>query len=159
MALSSLPVVLLLAAVAALVIVRQFQDRPLRVWLLLGVPAGLLLLGGRPIVNARESTSAHVVLAIDVALALGFGVWRGWSFRIWRGQDGEPRRQGTRLTFALWLASILARGGLTALDRTTGAEKSASYQQLPFMLGATLLAQSAVILWRASQLATAAAES
>jgi hypothetical protein len=158
MALSSLPIVLVLAAVATLVIVRQFQDRPLRLWLLLGVPAALVLLGGRPLFTSRESTASDIVLTFDVALALVFGIWRGWSFRVWRDQHGEPRRQGTRLTLALWLSSILARGALTAVGRAAGAGKNASYQALPFMLGATLLAQSAVILWRAAQLAPATAE-
>jgi hypothetical protein len=157
MALSSLPIIALLVVGAALVIVRQFQNRPLRAPLLLGAPVGLLILGLRPLSSLHRSASLDALLVVNVAFALALGVWRGLSFRVWAAPDGERRRQGTRLTFVLWVASILARGGLTVMGRVAGAGKGASYQELPFMLGATLLAQAAVILWRARQLATSPA--
>lgn len=157
MALSSLPIIALLVVVAALVIVRQFQNRPLRAPLLLGAPVGLLILGFRPLSSLPRSASLDALLVVNLAFALVLGVWRGLSFRVWVAPNGERRRQGARLTFVLWIASILIRGGLTVMGRVAGAGKSASYQELPFMLGATLLAQAGVILWRASQLAASPA--
>jgi hypothetical protein len=153
MELSSLSFVVLLAAVAVLVIVRQFQDRPIRALILLGAPVGLIALGSKALTSESRTGAVLALLVVDLALALGFGVWRGTSFRVWIAPDGQARRQGTRLTLVLWLISIAARGGMTAAGRLAGSSRNAAYQELPVALGLTLLAQAIVILWRASQLA------
>ena len=76
MELSSLPFVALLAAVAVLVIVRQFQDRPIRALILLGAPVGLIALGSKALTSESRTGAVVALLVLDLALALCFGIWR-----------------------------------------------------------------------------------
>lgn len=155
MALSSVPIVMLLVAVAIIIIVRQFQARPLRLLLLLGVPLGLIGLGSRALVNERFTSAAVALLAVDMILALGFGIWRGMSFRVWLTVDGQSLRQGTRLTLLLWVVSIALRGITTVAGRQIAGSRNVSFQTLPALLGLTLLAQGIVVLWRVYRLVPA----
>ena len=79
-------------AVALLIFVRQFQPQPLRrrALLLLG-PAVLGFVGLQGLAHLT-TLEADAFFALNAAVAVAFGVWRGTTFRVWkqnaRGRSG-----------------------------------------------------------------------
>lgn len=107
---------LLIAAVVALVVVRQFRTRPVRprmyVWVLV-----LVLLGLAPPGPATATAAGIGVLAATLAVSVGFGWWRGSAMPIWRDATGRVWRRGGRLLLLLWLATVATRIGVEAFAR------------------------------------------
>ncbi|MDQ2743107.1 MAG: hypothetical protein M3Z66_12545 [Chloroflexota bacterium] len=139
--------ILIGVAVAVFFIASQFQARRLTARALLIVPL-VLAYFGLPGVEHLSSLDTIGFFALNVVLALGFGLWRGFSFRVWR--DGGPAwRQGTAFTLALWGASIAARLILLAAGHLVGLSGGAAMADLPFIFAITLGAQNLVIWLRA----------
>jgi hypothetical protein len=156
MAMSSTQVVDVVVAIAlvAWIVVRQVQPRPVNVRQLLILPAILIVIGASEVSKAAPSghslTSTDVTwLAVDLAVAVISGLARAATIRLFE-QDGELWRQGTRVTVALWLASIAARVVIALLGSHHGAGKVLD-DGLLLSFGVSLIVQSAVILWRGQQ--------
>ncbi|MFI9274337.1 hypothetical protein ACIGXM_27050 [Kitasatospora sp. NPDC052896] len=139
---------LVTAAVVALIIVRQLKVRPLREdtpVVLLGI---LTVLGVAGLVFGVTSvTKLHPVaggavalLLLSLLVAVGFGVVRAMTVRVWREPDGTALRQGTPLTTALWVAAIVVHFALDAwidhVDRGGALGPATVYLYIALTLGA-----------------------
>jgi hypothetical protein len=149
-------------------IYRQFVRRPVEPTRLLLVPVAL---GAYGLVQlAKEPTDAASLawLALDLAVAVALGVWRGRTMRVWRADggaageaedaDGGAARsaaeapsstamsQGTRLTAIGWGASIAIRVLVGFAGATLGM--ATGLGGLLLAVGATFAAQNAVLVLR-----------
>ena len=97
--------------------------------------------------NHHISSSAWLwVLGTLVVGALGLGVLRGVSMRVWSG-NGWVLQQGTAITMALWLVSLLVH---FAGDTGQSHSGAAGLEGASFLLylGVTLCAQNYVVYRR-----------
>jgi hypothetical protein len=69
--------------------------------------------------------------------------------RVWQ-EAGRLLRQGTAITVALWIISVVLRLGIGALARRAGVAESVTLGELPLFFGVTLGAQN-LVLWRCAQ--------
>jgi hypothetical protein len=140
----------LVAAILVLVIVRQTVARPVtmrRLFVLPGVITvwGVVSLGQ---VFAHGVTGLDVLLLLlDVVAAVGLGLLRGVTMRVWKS-DGVTYSRGRWLTLVAWLVSIAARLGLEVLAHAMGATVAANESFLPVLLGVTLLTQNLLLMVR-----------
>jgi hypothetical protein len=156
--LSSPLIALIVVAAVIFVIVRQFLPRRLsdgRAWV---VPLILFALGLSGL-NGSDLTATAGPLAISAAVAIGTGILRAMSFRLWLDGQGRAWAQGTLVTLGLWILLLAARVGLTvafgAVDPTASAHLAS---ELPLIAGLTLGVQFLVLWWRGRAL-TAVPES
>ncbi|GAA5044534.1 DUF1453 domain-containing protein [Streptomyces similanensis] len=151
---------LVIVAVAALVISRQFRARRLdttrRCWLL---PAILAVVALREpgILDAHHRTGSAALLAAELIVGLGIGAGWAWTTRIWTEPDGAVWTKSTKASIAVWLGGILLRVGLFALGALLGVHQDSAAVLLA--LAATLLVRSAVLVQRTKVLAPADAGS
>lgn len=148
---SGISTALVIVAVVALVLVRQFQaqriDTDKRWWMLPALLAFLalrepdLLDGHRPV-----AALALLVVEIVVGALMGFG-W-GMSTRVWRDDVGSVWAKGTRATAAVWIGGLALRAGLYAVGAALGLKQGSS--ALLLALAATLLIRSGVQIRRAA---------
>jgi FtsH-binding integral membrane protein len=142
--------VLIALAVLALVLYRQLSARRVddtrtsyRMPLLLGVVG--IAQGG--IVDMGHPALSVVLLAAEAVAAVAFGALRAATMRVWRDETNALWRKGTGWTLAAWLLSIASRVGLIALAHVLGVRQGTGGLLLFF--GLTLLAQNAIVAWRA----------
>lgn len=138
---------LLIAGLVALAVWRQFRERAVTPRNLFVLPAAVALLGSWEIARGpAPSLMEGAILALNLAVAIGLGLWRGASMRVWRGSAGEARAKGGWPTLARWGATLLARlaldGGVALL-----ALGVSPLFGLPLVAAATLGAQNLVV-WR-----------
>ena len=140
------------ALILVLVLLRQVRVRPVRrvfqprLALVVGV-IGLFEMFAYAD-NHHVSSSAWLwVLGTLVVGALGLGVLRGVSMRVWTG-NGWVLQQGTAITMALWLVSLLVHFAGDAEQSHVGA---AGLEGASFLLylGVTLCVQNYVVYRRA----------
>jgi hypothetical protein len=143
---STLDIVISLA-VLVFILYRQWQVRPARGTFLL--PIILLVLGFAGFAAGTGNgrlTSEHVAILVALLAgdAIGLGVLRAWTVRLWR-QDATFLRQGTWLTIGLWLVGVAIHEVVDILvDLPAGS--------LLIYFGVTLAAQQLVIQARVSRL-------
>lgn len=134
-----------IAALVIFMIGRQFVPQRAnggRTWLF---PAaftvlGLYLISQHPPTGALDIALLSVNLLVGIVL--GFG--RGFSMRYWRDAAGLWMRQGTILTFLLWVLLFGLRFGLEFLLH--GSFTAQAGAELPLFIGATFSAQ-AIAAW------------
>jgi hypothetical protein len=140
------------ALILVLVLLRQVRVRPVRrvfqprLALVVGV-IGLFEMFAYAD-NHHVSSSAWLwVLGTLVVGALGLGVLRGVSMRVWTG-NGWVLQQGTAITMALWLVSLLVH---FAGDTGQSHAGAAGLEGASFLLylGVTLCVQNYVVYRRA----------
>jgi hypothetical protein len=140
------------AVILILVLLRQVRVRPVprvfqpRLPVVIGV-IGLLEIFSYA-GNHHVSSSAWLwVVGSLVIGAVGLGVLRGLSMRVWKG-NGWVLRQGNALTMALWLVSLLVHFVGDAEQSHAGA---AGLEGASFLLylGVTLCVQNYVVHRRA----------
>jgi len=144
---SSLEAVVIGLAVAVFVIVRQLSARRVTsTWTML-LPLGLAAFG---LANLGQlDPTGLVMVAINTSLAVGLGVMRGTTVRIWSGESGEALMQGTRLTLLLWAATIGVRVAVVFVEQLAGPGALASGgAALLIPVAATLAAQNLVVYLR-----------
>ncbi|MFQ6142317.1 CcdC protein domain-containing protein [Streptomyces sp. SID10815] len=149
---------LVIVAVAALVISRQFRARRLdttRRWWLLPAILAVVALREPGILDAHHRTGSAALLAAELIVGLGIGAGWAWTTRIWTEPDGAVWTKSTKASIAVWLGGILLRVGLFALGALLGVHQDSAAVLLA--LAATLLVRSAVLVQRTRVLAPAAA--
>lgn len=155
MSAQELPNLVIGVAVVGYVIYRQLRTRQVnegRFYLLPLVLCGVGIAQGHLIDQEHRSVS-EALLAAGFAAAVLLGAYRAWTMTIWRDTAGVLWRKGTPQTAVAWVLSFAARIGLAVVGAQAGV-KSASGSILVFV-GLTLLAQSAVVAWRANTLPAA----
>ncbi|GAA4636229.1 hypothetical protein GCM10023196_085140 [Actinoallomurus vinaceus] len=136
--------------IALLVIGLQFTTRPVRwqnwIWVVLCVARGFVPPG-----PSRATAAGIGLLVVSLIASAIFGVLRGRTMPMWRGQDGLVYRRGGGVTLLLWLATVATRLALGALGQAVFAEPFA-LDALWLGLGVTLAAQQLVMTHRATRL-------
>ncbi|AEN12818.1 MULTISPECIES: DUF1453 family protein [unclassified Streptomyces] len=141
---------LLIVAVIALVVVRQFSAQKItadqRWWVLPGV---LLLVAARngAVLDPRHGTLSVLLLAAGLLVGLVTGAGWGWTARMWQGPDGSVWSNGTKATVWVWSAGLALRASLAGAAVLAGVHQSAA--PLLMSLAAMLLARGGVLASRA----------
>lgn len=144
---------LVIAAVVALVIVRQFRTRQIgagRRWWLVPVILGVVALREPGIVDVHHRSESIALLGAELLIGLATGAGWAWTTRIWAELDGSVWSRSTKASVTVWGIGIALRAGLFALGAGLGVHQDSS--ALLLALAATLLVRSAILLWRAQSL-------
>ncbi|MER5583840.1 DUF1453 domain-containing protein [Streptomyces asoensis] len=140
---------LLIAAVAALVIMRQFRasriDTDRRWWLLPGILA-VLALREPDLLDAHHPTGSALVLGAELVVALAMGVAWARTTRVWAEPDGSVWSKSTGASVAVWGAGTALRAGLFGAGALLGVHQGSSALMLG--LAATLLVRSGILVRR-----------
>ncbi|GAA3057798.1 CcdC protein domain-containing protein [Streptomyces glomeratus] len=154
---SALVNVLVIVAVAALVIVRQFRARRVdtdRRWWLLPVILTVVALRGTGILDARHPIESALLLAAELLIGMATGAGWAWTTRIWAEADGAVWSRSTRASVVVWIAGIALRVGLFAFGALLGVHQDSS-ALLPALAG-TLLVRAGILVRRAQSLVPSA---
>ncbi|WP_030021194.1 hypothetical protein [Streptomyces monomycini] len=146
--------VLVIVAVIAFVVVRQFKPQRLtsegrRWWLL---PAVLAFLAVREpgLIDHAHPDGSVALLAVGVLLGLLTGAAWAWTLRIWTDADGQVWSAGRAVTAVAWLLGVGLRFGLYGIAVLVGIHLGTQATMLS--VAATLLARTGTLTWRAQQL-------
>ncbi|GGX27280.1 DUF1453 domain-containing protein [Streptomyces lomondensis] len=144
---------LVIAAVAVLVITRQFRasriDGDRRWWLL---PAILVVVALREpgILDAHHPTASALLLGAELLVGLATGAGWAWTSRIWSAPDGSVWCKSSTASAAVWGVGIGLRVSLLALGAAVGVHQDSS--ALLLGLAGTLLVRSGILARRAQSL-------
>ena len=141
---------LVIVAVVAVVIVRQFRARRIgtdRRWWLLPVILAVVALREPGILDAHHHTESALLLAAELLIGLATGAGWAWTTRLWVEADGTVWSKSTRASAGVWIVGIALRVGLFALGAVVGVHQDSSALMLG--LAATLLVRSGFLAWRA----------
>ncbi|MEU7058800.1 DUF1453 domain-containing protein [Streptomyces sp. NPDC046197] len=147
---------LVIVAVAALVISRQFRARRFdtdRRWWLLPAVLAVVALRRPGIVDVHHGTESVLLLAAEVLISLGIGAGWAWTTRIWVEPDGSVWTKSTKASLAVWIGGIAVRAGLFGLGLVLGVHQNSS--ALMLALAGTLLVRSGVLAWRTQSIGSA----
>ncbi|MFE7974210.1 DUF1453 domain-containing protein [Streptomyces shenzhenensis] len=148
---------LVIVAVVALVLVRQFRARPIdtdrRWWIL---PAALVVVALREpgIIDAHHRTESVALLGAELLIGLAMGAGWAWTTRVWTESDGVVWTKSTKASVAVWVVGIALRVGLFGLGAALGIHQDSSALLLAF--AGTLVVRSGILVWRAQSLTAAA---
>lgn len=144
-----LGVIGIIAAIGVQFTARRVADRAL--WIM---PLVLILVGSRGFNGALPELPgaglvAIALIAINLAVAIGFGVARGASVRVWTDQGGTAWWKATRSTAILWGFSLVSRAMLAGFGQFAGVADHVELATLPLFFGITVGVQNAVVWFRA----------
>ncbi|MFI7384076.1 DUF1453 domain-containing protein [Streptomyces sp. NPDC049813] len=148
--------ILVIVAVAALVLVRQFRTERLsldRKWWLLPGLLGFFALRDGSLTDPHHLTGSVALLAVELLVSLGIGI--GWAFttHVWSDEDGDVWTKGTMATAGTWLGGIAVRAAIVGVGLALGIHLGTSALMLGFAL--SLLVRSGLLIWRAGGLRSA----
>nr|WSY51176.1 DUF1453 domain-containing protein [Streptomyces sp. NBC_00886] len=141
---------LVIVAVVAVVIVRQFSARRIgidRRWWLLPVILAAVALREPGILDAHHYTESALLLGVELLVGLATGAGWAWTTRLWVEADGSLWSKSTKASGGVWIVGIALRVGLFALGALVGVHQDSSALMLG--LAATLLVRSGFLVWRA----------
>ncbi|MFC8711717.1 MULTISPECIES: DUF1453 domain-containing protein [unclassified Streptomyces] len=153
---SGLVNVLVIVAVAALVIFRQFRARRIdadRRWWLLPAILAVVALRDPHLIDAHHQSEAVALLVAELIIGLGIGAGWAWTSRIWVEPDGAVWTSTTKAGIAVWSGGIALRAALFGLGELLGVHQGSP--ALMLALAATLLVRSGVLVLRSGALAAA----
>jgi hypothetical protein len=134
---------LVIVAVVAVVIVRQFRARRIdtdRRWWLLPVILAVVALREPGILDAHHHTESALLLGVELLIGLATGAGWAWTTRLWVEEDGSVWSKSTKASGGVWIVGIALRVGLIALGAVVGVHQDSSALMLG--LAATLLVRS-----------------
>ncbi|MEV1025410.1 DUF1453 domain-containing protein [Streptomyces sp. NPDC050264] len=148
--------VLVIVAVVALVLVRQFRTERLsmdRKWWLLPAILGFFALRDGSLADPHHLTGSVVLLVVNLLVSVGMGI--GWAFttRVWTDDQGDVWTKGTAATAGTWLGGMASRAAVVGIGLAMGIHLGSSALMLGFAL--SLLTRSGVVMWRAGGLRSA----
>ncbi|MET7369731.1 DUF1453 domain-containing protein [Streptomyces sp. NPDC005566] len=147
--------VLVIAAVIALVVVRQFTAQRIgddkRWWVL---PAILLIISARNdgALDPQNEALSALILGAGLVVGLVTGAGWGWTAGLWSEPDGSVWSRGTKATVMVWAGGLTIRAALAGAGVLWGIHQGAA--ALTMSLAAMLLARSGVLSLRAQSLRT-----
>lgn len=150
---SGLVNVLVIVAVIALVVVRQFSAQRIsgdrRWWVLPGV---LLVLAVREpgLVDPHHQALSVTVLAAELVVGLVTGAGWAWTSRLWRAEDGTLWSKGTKATVLVWTGGLALRAGLYGVAIMLGIHQGTP--ALLMGLAVTLLVRGGTLALRADRI-------
>jgi len=144
---------LVVVAVVALVLVRQFRARPIgtdRRWWLLPLILCVIALREPGILDAHHRTESAALLAVELLIGLAMGAGWAWTTRLWTEPDGVVWAKGTKASAAVWIGGIALRIGVYGLGIALGLSQHSSALMLGF--AGSLLVRGGILTWRARTL-------
>ncbi|MFJ3821606.1 DUF1453 domain-containing protein [Streptomyces nodosus] len=141
---------LVIVAVAALVIVRQFRARRIdadRRWWLVPLILAVLALRGPGLLDPRHPTESALLLGAELLIGLVTGAGWAWTTRIWTAADGAVWSRSTTASVGVWIAGIAVRASLFAFGAWLGVHQESS--ALLLSLAGTLALRSWILVLRA----------
>jgi len=141
---------LVIVAVAALVIVRQFHARRVaadRRWWLAPVILTALAVREPGLLDVRHHTESALLLGAELLVGLATGAGWAWTTRIWAEADGAVWSKSTKASVAVWIVGIALRAGLFSVGALLGVHQDSS--ALLLGLASTLLIRSGILALRA----------
>ncbi|MFJ4526033.1 DUF1453 domain-containing protein [Streptomyces sp. NPDC088810] len=141
---------LVIVAVVAIVIARQFRARVIgtdRRWWLLPVVLAVVALREPGVLDSDHRIESGALLAVELLIGLATGVGWGWTTRIWTEPDGVTWTKSTKASGAVWAVGIALRAGVFALGSALGLHQDSSALMLG--LAGTLLVRGGILAWRA----------
>ncbi|MFC4112932.1 hypothetical protein [Nonomuraea zeae] len=138
-----------LAVVAlAVVIYRQLQTRPTAGSGVLYTSAAMIVGGvvAGGLIDTRHLALSAALLLAEAVAAVGLGMWRASTVRVWVDSSGVALSKATLWTLLVWLASVAVRIGLYAAGQSLGL--SLSTGGVLVYVGLTLGAQAYLIARR-----------
>ncbi|MFJ9815306.1 DUF1453 domain-containing protein [Streptomyces sp. NPDC101151] len=147
---------LVIVAVIAIVIGRQFRARAIdtdRRWWLLPAILAVVALREPGILDAHHRTESAVLLAVEVLIGLATGAGWAWTTRIWTAPDGVVWTKSTKASVFVWLGGIALRVGIFAVGAVSGVHQDSSALMLG--LAGTLLVRAGILTWRAQAIGSA----
>ncbi len=144
---------LVIVAVAAVVIARQFRARAIdtdRRWWLLPVILGVVALRDPGVLDGHHRAEAAVLLAVELLIGLATGAGWAWTTRVWTAQDGAVWTRSTKASIAVWSVGIALRAGVFAVGSALGVHQDSAALMLG--LAGTLLVRGGMLAWRAQSL-------
>ncbi|WP_306318094.1 MULTISPECIES: DUF1453 domain-containing protein [unclassified Streptomyces] len=149
---SGFPTVLVIVAVVALVLVRQFRTERLagdRKWWLLPAILAVLAVRDGAVTDPHHVTGSVVLLAVQLVVSAGIGV--GWAFttRVWTDERGDAWTKGTVATAGAWLGGVAARACVVGIGLAMGIHLGSSSLMLGFAV--SLLVRSGLLMLRADR--------
>ncbi|MER6070829.1 DUF1453 domain-containing protein [Streptomyces sp. NPDC001817] len=147
---------LVIVAVAALVIARQFRARAIstdRRWWLIPAVLAVVALREPGILDAHHRADSAVLLAVELFVGVATGAGWAWTTRIWTEPDGVVWTKSTKASVAVWIVGIALRIGIYAVGTVLGLHQGSS--ALMCALAATLLVRGGILVWRAQSLGAA----
>ncbi|MFC8229359.1 DUF1453 domain-containing protein [Streptomyces sp. NPDC057287] len=142
--------VLVIVAVVALVVVRQFSAQRVgdqKRWWVLPVVLFIVALRSDGALDPRHETLSAVMLGVGLVLGLVTGAGWGWTARLWQGPDASVWSRGTRATLFVWAGGIALRVSLAVAAVLLGVHQGTA--ALLISLAAMLFARSGVLSMRA----------
>jgi hypothetical protein len=144
---------LVIVAVAAIVIARQFRARAIntdRRWWLLPLILAVVALREPGILDAHHRTESAALLAVELLIGLGTGAGWAWTTRIWTAPDGVVWTKSTKASIGVWVGGIALRIAVFAIGSALGLHQDSSAVMLG--LAGTLLVRGGILVWRAQSL-------
>jgi hypothetical protein len=145
---------LLIVAVVALVVVRQFRTRRIdadgRRWWVVPVILAVVALREPGLVDSHHRTESITLLAVELLIGLATGAGWAWTTHVWAEADGVVWSRSTKASVAVWITGIGLRVGLFALGAALGVHQDTS--ALLLALAATLLVRAGILHWRTRSL-------
>ncbi|WP_329041151.1 DUF1453 domain-containing protein [Streptomyces sp. NBC_00178] len=145
--------ILVICAVVALLVVRQFSAQRVgdeRRWWLLPAVLTLVALKNDGVLDPRHEAMSGAMLGAGLLVGLVTGAGWGWTARLWQEPDASVWSQGTKATFFVWAAGMGLRVSLAAVTLALGIHQGTA--ALLVSLAAMLLARSGVLVLRAREL-------
>jgi hypothetical protein len=135
--------------VLALVIRRQLRPRTVRSD---RSPSTFLVIGAIGVAQLVDAWQQHQptdvgigLLALSLVFAVGFGVWRAVSVRLWR-QDDQLWQQGSAITVVLWIAAVAVHVGVDLVGGISEPRHSAAATSVTTTLSASIVLYIALSL-------------
>jgi hypothetical protein len=145
-------IVLVLVGVAAVgyVLVSRLRGQALNARRMLMLPGVLTVIGLVQVSGLAHKARAAdlILLAAGVVLSAVLGVARGTTVAVFI-RSGRPWLRYRPVTIGLWVATFAVRVALTTLAYVFGAAVAASGPAILLSIGATLLGESAMVVYRA----------
>jgi hypothetical protein len=101
----------------------------------------------------EAGAEGDLYLLASVAVAIGFGVWRGRKIDIWRNDSGDGwRMQGNKTTLWLWAAMILVKVLMGTIASVTDIYSAEQTGEIFVFIGVSFAVQNVIVaqrtLWR-----------
>ena len=144
---------LLIVAVVALVVVRQFRTRRIdagRRWGVVPVVLAVVAVREPGLIDVHHRAASISLLAAELFIGLATGAGWAWTTRVWAEPDGEVWSRSTKASVAVWITGIGLRVGLFAVGAALGVHQDTS--ALLLALAATLLVRAGILHWRTNSL-------
>lgn len=88
-------------------------------------------------------------LLVSIALAIGFGIWRGRKIDVWRSEAGDGwLQQGNKTTLMLWVAMILSKVVLGTVASITDLYPGEQTGEIFVFIGASFAIQNVIVAQR-----------